>query len=444
MGSNQIPKYIRYVPAQDGAQPKIIRMVEAQKDPMEPSRFRINQKVPVAPPSPPAPVMHSPPRKITAQEQNKWKIPPCVSSWKNPRGYVVPLDKRCAFNGRTNDEPEQINHKFAQLSETLYIANRQHREMLEERMKAERLMALKEKEKTEENLRLLAEQARHERGNIQRGLAHYRSGDYSDGDDEDERIDSDGERERIRIRDQRHRERVRNVNIKASNPARRTRLDREKERDISEQIALGMARPNGDLKNGDDEDLHDKRLFTQSEGLDDGFGHEDDYTVYDKPWKSQASFSTNYRPSDSLVKELAADDDDDERGKIHSKSGNGSRSDQDLLVPIQFEKEKEENIEDIFNVESFLRNAKYNANKMMQQESSTTAIISSTSSKPSGSSSRNIPTSSPTPPRRDTLRDRDRRDYDYKDNYRDHRKQDTTYQSRHSSSNSSSSKRRKH
>lgn len=46
-------------------------MVEVQKDPMEPAKFKINQKIPGPPPSPPAPVMHSPPRKITADEQKK-------------------------------------------------------------------------------------------------------------------------------------------------------------------------------------------------------------------------------------------------------------------------------------------------------------------------------------------------------------------------------------
>lgn len=337
MGSNQIPKYIRYVPAQDGAQPKIIRMVEVQKDPMEPSRFKINQKIPVAPSSPPAPVMHSPPRKITAEEQSKWKIPPCVSSWKNPRGYVVPLDKRCAFNGRAVSEPELINNKFAQLSDTLFIANRQHREALEERKKSEMLMAQKEKEKNEDKLRLLAQQARQERVAVKRGFGHSRVGES------DEDGDSEEERERHQIRDQRHRDRVRNANIKAGPSTKRTKLDRERERDISEQIALGVARPSAH------ED--DQRLYDQAETLGDGFGEDDDYAVYDKPWKSSATLTKNYRPSDGLNHEL---DTSREQPSIPEKSKRDSHA------PIQFEKD---DVEDIFNVESFLRDAKYNANK---------------------------------------------------------------------------------
>lgn len=71
-------EYIRYTPSQQSttgnAQQRIIRMVETQKDPMEPPRFKINSKIPRAPPSPPAPVMHSPPRKVTQKEQNDWKV----------------------------------------------------------------------------------------------------------------------------------------------------------------------------------------------------------------------------------------------------------------------------------------------------------------------------------------------------------------------------------
>lgn len=353
MNSNTAPpRYVRYVPAQAGAQPKVIRMVEVQKDPMEPAKFKINQKIPGPPPSPPAPVMHSPPRKITAEEQKKWKIPPCVSSWKNPRGYTVPLDKRCAFNGKNGAPPEIINPKFAQLSETLYISTRQHREALEERMKAEKLMAQKEKEKNEEKLRMLAQQAREERAAVQRGIGHR------SGSDEDDNIDPDEVRERKKIREERHRERVRNANIKASAPGTRTRLDRQRERDISEQIALGMARPNTV-----DNDVHDQRLYNQSQGIGSGFADEDDYAVYDKAWKSQASFSGNYRPSESVIKE--SKEREVEKEEL-AKKPSTSRPEIDPLEPIQFEKD---DAEDIFNVESFLRNAKYKARKTMQQDS---------------------------------------------------------------------------
>ena len=71
-----------------------------QVDPMEPPKFNTSKKIPRGPPSPPVPVLHSPTRKLTAKEQQDWKIPPCVSNWKNAKGYTIPLDKRLAADGR--------------------------------------------------------------------------------------------------------------------------------------------------------------------------------------------------------------------------------------------------------------------------------------------------------------------------------------------------------
>jgi len=47
-----------------------------------------NKKIPKGPPSPPAPVMHSPNRKVTVKEQQEWKIPPCISNWKNAKVHI--------------------------------------------------------------------------------------------------------------------------------------------------------------------------------------------------------------------------------------------------------------------------------------------------------------------------------------------------------------------
>lgn len=80
-------QYIRYTPSQQGnsfnsgAKQRVIRMVEAQVDPLEPPKFKINKKIPRGPPSPPAPVLHSPSRKVTVKEQKEWKVPPCISEY---------------------------------------------------------------------------------------------------------------------------------------------------------------------------------------------------------------------------------------------------------------------------------------------------------------------------------------------------------------------------
>jgi SNW domain-containing protein 1 len=64
-------------------------------DPMEPPKFR-HKKVPRGTGSPPVPIMHSPPRAITVKDQQDWKIPPCISNWKNPKARPFQLCICCA------------------------------------------------------------------------------------------------------------------------------------------------------------------------------------------------------------------------------------------------------------------------------------------------------------------------------------------------------------
>lgn len=102
-GAQGKTSYIRYTPGQqngaDGLKQRIIKMSEVVEDPLEPPRFK-HKKIPRGPPSPPPPVLRSPPRKATAQEQKEWMIPPCISNWKNNKGFTIPLDKRLAADGR--------------------------------------------------------------------------------------------------------------------------------------------------------------------------------------------------------------------------------------------------------------------------------------------------------------------------------------------------------
>merc|ERR1712012_853012 len=141
-------------------------------------------KVPRGPPLPPAPVMHSPTRKVTAKGQQDWKIPPCISNWKNAKGYTIPLDKRLAADGRGLQQVH-INENFSKLAESLYLADRKARESVEARAQLEKKMAAKEKEAKEMKLRDLAQKAREERAGL-------RSKD-----------DDKGERERDELRQER-------------------------------------------------------------------------------------------------------------------------------------------------------------------------------------------------------------------------------------------------
>jgi len=156
------------------AKQRVIRMVEAQVDPMEPPKHK-HKKVPRGPPSPPVPVLHSPPRKLTVKDQQEWKIPPCISNWKNARGYTIPLDKRLAADGRGLQETT-INNKFASLSESLYVAERKAKEDLTLRNQIRKQMALREKEDKEKELREMAMKARLERAGIDAKLPSSQQG----------------------------------------------------------------------------------------------------------------------------------------------------------------------------------------------------------------------------------------------------------------------------
>ncbi|XP_043484968.1 puff-specific protein Bx42 [Leptopilina heterotoma] len=338
-------QYIRYTPSQQGqsfnsgAKQRVIRMVEAQVDPLEPPKFKINKKIPRGPPSPPAPVLHSPTRKVTVKEQKEWKIPPCISNWKNAKGYTIPLDKRLAADGRGLQQ-NHLNENFAKLSDALYIADRKAREAVEMRAQLEKKLAQKEKEKKEDHLRQLAQKARDERAGIKTAAVLDKSEDI---------------RERDQLRQERHKDRARERNLARAAPDKRSRLQRERERDISEQIALGM--PAKNINSGESQ-LFDQRLFNTTKGMDSGFGHDDEYNVYDKPWRDNSISTQIYRPGKNIDKDNYGDDMDkiiNTNRFVPDKEFSGTDRANPRQGPVQFEKEEEE---DPFGLDQFLTQAK--------------------------------------------------------------------------------------
>lgn len=168
-GSGGDSAFIRYTPGQQGTsagglKQRIIKMTSVQEDPLEPPRFK-HKKIPRGPPSPPPPILRSPPRKATAAEQKEWMIPPCISNWKNNKGFTIPLDKRLAADGRGLQDVH-INDNFAKLSEALHVADRHAREEVRQRTLMQQKIAQKEKAAKEEHLRMLAQRAREERGGV--------------------------------------------------------------------------------------------------------------------------------------------------------------------------------------------------------------------------------------------------------------------------------------
>lgn len=322
-GRRAEPTFVRYTPAnQMGDNSKkndrIMKIVERQQDPMEPPKFK-HKKIPRGPPSPPPPVMHSPPRKLTAEDQEAWKIPPPVSNWKNPKGYTVPLDKRLAADGRGLQDVA-INDKFAQFAEALFTADRHAREEVQLRAQMQQKLAEKEKAQKEEHLRQLAQKAREARAgpsrrdsgarspsrSASRSVSPYSSRSGSPSDDEEAR-------ERERQRRERRQENERKLRQSRMGTERRIQaMAREQNRDISEKVALGLAKPTQSS-----ESMWDSRLFNQTSGMSTGFNEDN---PYDKPlFAAQDAINSIYRPR----AQLDADDDeggDAEMGKIQKSN----------------------------------------------------------------------------------------------------------------------------
>ncbi|RKP20610.1 hypothetical protein ROZALSC1DRAFT_27920 [Rozella allomycis CSF55] len=339
----EAPKFYKYTPTEQFNNPnapkeRVVRIVQLQADPLEPPMAKY-RRMPRPPPSPPAPVLHSPTRKVTVQEQNAWKIPPCVSNWKNPRGYTIPLDKRLAADGRGLQEVV-INDNFAKLSESLYIADRQARDEIEQRAALERKLAESQKREKEEKLRLLAQQAREERSGI---------GRREEEESDDERRHDSSYKEREEIRRIRQKERERELKSK--------RRGKDSDRDVSEKVALGVAKPTYSV-----EQSFDSRLFNQSEGLNSGFKDEEAYDLYDKPLFKGSSANLIYRPKKSNVDDeiagtSAAVDALLDTARFKPQKGfAGTEEAKPYEGPVQFEKDEEQ--DDPFGLNEFLTEAK--------------------------------------------------------------------------------------
>ncbi|KAI7858348.1 SKIP/SNW domain-containing protein [Circinella umbellata] len=424
-GTNKDPTYIRYTPASNvgndkfngGAKQRIIRMVDAPSDPMEPPSHK-HKKIPRGPPSPPAPVMHSPPRKVTAKEQAEWVIPPCISNWKNTKGYTIPLDKRLAADGRGLQEVT-INDNFAKFSEALYAADRHAREEVRQRNLMQQKLAQKQKDAEEEKLRDLAQKAREERAGLKpssstatgSGVAppsnrptaaslmpNYDSTDESgsgsgSGSESEEESDREtssrrrksggddndpGARERDRLRRDRQKQRERELRMsRMGTEAKAKQLARDQGRDISEKIALGLAKPSMSK-----DSMFDARLFNQSQGISSGFKDDESYSLYDKPLFNQTSSSIyRYRGdqgSDALGEQEAADlessikQDKFGMSKGFSGADGGSGGGGSSSGPVEFEKEtlgaRSTPKEDVFGLDTFLNKAKKGKRRLSDDE----------------------------------------------------------------------------
>ncbi|KZO90510.1 hypothetical protein CALVIDRAFT_569017 [Calocera viscosa TUFC12733] len=388
-------QFIRYTPVQqsgNGLKQRIIKMSEVVEDPLEPPRFK-HKKVPRGPPSPPPPVLRSPPRKATAEEQKAWMIPPSISNWKNNKGFTIPLDKRLAADGRGLQDIH-INDNFAKLSEALYVADRHAREEVRQRALMQQKLAQKEKESKEENLRLLAQRARQDRvapsgsraesaaaggsgaGRAGLGLADYGSEESEEESEREEEEEEDEEAAKVRDEMRREKRQQRERELRMNNMGTEQRakmLAREQNRDISEKIALGLAKPSVSK-----ESMLDQRLFNR-DALPSQFADEDAYNLYDRPlFHGSTAAAAIYKRGN-----LGAGNDEsfgggteegitealenDRFGLGAPKNGFQGAGDQEVREgPVQFEKDTG----DVFGVDQFLESATRGTKRGLEAEGS--------------------------------------------------------------------------
>lgn len=364
------PVFIRYTPSgqaaehNSGASQRIIRLQEMPIDPLQPPKFQ-HHKLPQGPPSPPAPVMHSPPRKITVQDQQNWKIPPCISNWKNIKGYTIPLDKRLAADGRGLQEV-QVSDKIAKLSESLFVAERNARKEIELRNNMMRKMMKKQKEEHEEQLRNRATQAR--KAAAAKGRLADREADGYEAASKETEEDLQAKQEREELRKDRKRDIKREVRMENMKDSKKLAkgIARDSERDVSEKIALGKAVPVSK------DSMFDQRLFNQEDGMAAGFGADDEYSAYDKAlFKGANTANYIYRPKANETF------DDSDMAKLIEKSTSKFKADKGFAgadasaaatqprdKPVAFEKDSGS---DAFDIHAVVADAREGGRKTLDQ-----------------------------------------------------------------------------
>lgn len=246
-------------------------------DPLEPPKF-YHKKFPNKPPSPPIPIMHSPLRTITYEDQKNWKIPPCISNWKNNKGFAIPLHQRLATTGKgLMDTP--INDRFASMAEALYLAERLAREQVESRAMERRRRTEQIRKEREKKLRKIAKETREdiykiEDREIETPIPNRNEKKFCNNKKPKlTREDIEAQNEREQLREEAKRQRKRQMGLEKAKG-----VNTFKERDISEQIALGQR-----INKTGGEAMFDQRLFNHDTGISSELGSDELYNIYDRP-----------------------------------------------------------------------------------------------------------------------------------------------------------------
>ena len=329
-------KYLKYTPSNSSTS-KIIEITNRPIDPLSTNHYTF-QKVPHSNTDPSifVPVMHSPQRKLTYEDQRDWKIPPCVSISRNPKGLVIPLDIRLANDGR-NLKEFQVNKNFSKFADVLFLAEKRARAEIEERNRIAESIQIKAELKKEEELREAAKQARLERKAINSGtsLSNISSVNTVRSDataefllgkknERDELMREKNERNQLRALRKKEIENDRKVEMLNNNK----RKYGNKERDINEKIALGESGKGN---------LYDNKLYEKNINLKENDNSEDG-DVYDKPLFNEEKnieqiYKNDNEKNKKVIQKLI-----EKGGKMFSKGNLNDLEGIQRNGPVQFEK----------------------------------------------------------------------------------------------------------
>eukprot|EP00127_Corallochytrium_limacisporum_P002856 Clim_evm35s142 gene=Clim_evmTU35s142 len=301
---------------------KVIRMTSAKIDPMAPVKTDRNAttlpKTTMVAAKNSVPLLHEAHRKVTKEEQATWQVPSSVSSYKNKKGILIPLEQRTAARnlGADAERAEQADRResaadrFADFNEALGAAERQARQDIAMRAQLRKEERLREEEARQRELERIAQQQTRDRGlNEQRKqILESRPSDASRG-----RPLSLAERERLRREESdtgRGRPRLHHQN---------NEREQDEEEDVDPEVEVDdrVARKGNRLQRGFDQDEHD---------------------LYDEPLFKGGSAATQsiYRPR---KKSAGNNDDDALESLVHDQSGVGAGATQSRGAsgPIEFE-----------------------------------------------------------------------------------------------------------
>lgn len=394
--SNQVhvdtsDRYMKYKSHTSG-NVRIVRIKEVQEDPFAPAQYK-KKKAPPGPGSPPEPITRSPQRKLTLKDQLEFKIPPCISNWKNPKGYTIPIEMRLSADGRTLKTPT-VNEKFSHFTNALHLSEKQAKKELEEKARIQRTLKFREMQKKEEEMRQRAREAREEKDKIfKRGNIESESEDESSDESPQRRVfdkvlDSDFSSRRSRDRKSRKKSKKKSKKSKKSKKIKKKakkskkeatefnrpgqkklskqerqrnvirhmikreaerehrlskvssqkgKMIREKERELAEKLALGqhVASANtGGLG-------FDERLIKMDSGLDSGFKGSTNPELYDKPLFTQQVKHNIYAGAQEALDKDAEDEEEiDYFGKIDqvTRKRKKKREGPVRRAPVEFEK----------------------------------------------------------------------------------------------------------